>query len=142
MALVVVLAPVFVQVALTFTLLIWLGKLRIDAVRSKIIDVRDIALGEPNWPTRATQVSNAYQNQFELPVIFYLAVVVAIVSGQATVALVILAWLFVATRIVHAAIHATSNDVRRRFWAYTAGLAVLIVLWIVLLLSLIFGSVP
>ena len=27
----------------------------------------DIALGQQNWPQQATQVGNAYQNQFELP---------------------------------------------------------------------------
>ena len=42
----------------------------------------------------------------------------------------VLAWLFVALRIVHAAIHVTGNDVPRRFLAYAAGLAVLALFWL------------
>jgi hypothetical protein len=141
MNLALVLAPVFIQVALTFVLLIWSGVLRINAVRAKTVHPRDIALGEPNWPPRPTQVANAYRNQLELPVLFYVAVVLAIIFGQATAAFVLLSWLFVGTRIVHAAIHTTSNNVAQRFWFYTAGLAVLILLWIVLALSLAFGSI-
>jgi hypothetical protein len=141
MNLALVLAPVFIQVALTFVLLIWSGVLRINAVRAKTVHPRDIALGEPNWPPRPTQVANAYRNQLELPILFYLAVVLAIIFGQATPAFVLLSWLFVAARIVHAAIHTTSNDVGQRFWAYTAGLAVVILMWVVLAMSLAFGGV-
>jgi hypothetical protein len=141
MNLALVLAPVFIQVALTFVLLIWSGVLRINAVRAKAVHVRDIALGEPNWPPRPTQVANAYRSQLELPILFYLAVVLAIVFGQATLAFVTLSWLFVGTRIVHAAIHTTSNRVSHRFYAYTAGLAVVILMWVVLAMSLAFGGV-
>ena len=141
MNLALVLAPVFIQVALTFVLLIWSGVLRINAVRAKTVHPRDIALGEPNWPPRPTQVANAYRNQLELPILFYLAILLAIIFGQATPAFVILSWLFVGTRIVHAAIHTTSNRVGRRFYAYTAGLAIVILMWVVLILSLAFGGV-
>jgi hypothetical protein len=135
-----VLAPVVIQVALTLVLLIWSGTLRIHAVRSKVVHTRDIALGEPNWPPRATQIANAYRNQFELPVLFYLAVVLAVIFGRATLAFVVLSWLFVGTRLTHAAVHTTTNRVSHRFYAYTAGLVLLILLWVVLLVSLAFGA--
>ena len=141
MNLALVLAPVFIQVALTFVLLIWSGVLRINAVRAKTVHPRDIALGEPNWPPRPTQVANAYRNQLELPILFYLAILLAIIFGQATAVFVLLSWLFVAARIVHAAIHTTSNRVGRRFYAYTASLAIVILMWVVLALSLALGGV-
>ncbi len=141
MNLALVLASVFIQVALTFVLLIWSGVLRINAVRAKTVHPRDIALGEPNWPPRPTQVANAYRNQLELPILFYLAILLAIIFGQATPAFVILSWLFVGTRLVHAAIHTTSNRVSHRFYAYTTGLVALLLMWIVLAVSLAFGGV-
>ena len=49
----------------------------------------------------------------------------------------VFAWLFVALRYVHAFIHLTSNDVRQRFAVYTAGLAVLGLLWLWLVLRLV-----
>ena len=66
-----ILAPVFVQVALTFALLIWTGRVRFAAVRAGEVQVGNIALGQRAWPTRVQQVSNAFQNEFELPVLFY-----------------------------------------------------------------------
>ena len=48
-----------------------------------------------------------------------------------------LAWLFVALRYAHAAVHVTTNRVYRRFFIYTAGLVVLAVLWVWLVVRLI-----
>ena len=44
---------------------------------------------------------------------------------------VVLAWAFVATRLVHAGVFVTSNHVPTRFRAYMAGVLVLFVLWAV-----------
>jgi hypothetical protein len=125
-----VLLPVFVQVALTFGLLIWMGVLRIGVVRSRTVQMRDIALGQPNWPKAVTQVQNSYQNQFELPVLFYVLIALALITAHTSVVLVALSWLFVLSRLVHAAVHTTSNHVPRRFYAYNAGMAVLILMWL------------
>jgi hypothetical protein len=134
-----ILAPVLVQVALTFGLLLWMGSLRIRALRERQLHIRDIALGEPNWPKHITQVQNAYQNQFELPLLFYMLVALALVTGHVTTVLLVLAWLFVISRLVHALIHTTSNNVPRRFWAYSLGMTVLIVMWVWFLVLVVFG---
>ena len=128
----VILAPLFAQVALTLALLAWQGYLRVSLVRNGAVQIRDIALGEPKWPPDATQAASAFSNQFELPVLFYLAIVIAIVVGAASTAFVVLCWLFVATRFVHAAIHLTDNNVPRRSFAYTAGYVILGVIWLML----------
>ena len=64
------LLPVFVQIGLTFALLIGMVFARRKALVSGETKIRDIALGEPNWPKGATQAANCYRNQFELPVLF------------------------------------------------------------------------
>jgi hypothetical protein len=46
------LGPVFIQVALTFGLLYWLGPARVGAVKRGEVKVRDIALGQKVWPDR------------------------------------------------------------------------------------------
>ena len=56
-----VLAPLFVQVALTLALLLWTGRVRVAAVRRGEVHVRDIALRQPAWPERVTQIANAYR---------------------------------------------------------------------------------
>jgi hypothetical protein len=126
-----ILAPLFVQVALTFALLVWMGAARIAAVRHGETRVRDIALGQPNWPPRIQQISNCYHNQFQLPMLFYVLVVLTYVLHKADYLFIIMAWVFVALRIVHAAIHTTSNHVGHRFQAFAAGAVILLLMWVV-----------
>ena len=135
-----VLAPVFAQLALTFGLLLWMGTLRVRALQRHDLHIRDIALGEPNWPVRIKQVENAFRNQLELPVLFYLLVVLALFTGWATAGFVVASWVFVASRFVHAAIHTTSNNVPRRFWVYTAGLFLLMGMWLWFAAAVAFGG--
>jgi hypothetical protein len=126
-----ILAPLFVQIALTFVLLSWMGRARAASVKRGEVKISDIALGQQAWPARATQIANCFHNQFQLPVLFYVLVVLALISRKADLLFVILSWLFVATRIVHAAIHTTSNNVPRRFQAYLGGAIVLVLMWAV-----------
>jgi hypothetical protein len=124
-----VLLPVFVQVALTLFLMFWMARARFGALRARQVKVRDIALGQRAWPERATQVANSFHNQFETPVLFYVLVALALVTRQADLLFVVMAWIFVASRIAHAFIHTTSNDIRLRFSAFLVGSLVLMLMW-------------
>src|SRR3979409_1311364 len=97
-----VLLPVFVQVALTFGLLFWMGATRTARVRRGENQMRDIALGQPAWPARATQASNCYDNQFQIPLLFYVLVILAWITKHADLIFVVMAWVFVLLRIGHA----------------------------------------
>ena len=134
-----VLAPVFVQVLLTLGLLTWMGYLRVMAVRRGEVHARDVALGQPNWPPHIAQVSNAYHNQLELPVLFYALIALALVTATATTTLVILSWVFVALRLAHALIHVTTSRMSRRFFLFLAGGFVLLIMWIVFAAQVLFG---
>ncbi len=134
-----VLLPLFVEVALTFLLLFWMGAARRAAIGRGDVNAGDIALREPLWPKPATQVSNAYHNQLELPVLFYVLTILAWIARHADFLFLVLAWLFVMLRIVHAGIHTTSNDVRLRFAAFGASAIVLLVMWIVFAVRILLG---
>ncbi len=116
------------QGALALGLLWYLGRVRIPLVTGGKVKVRDIAVDRGGWPEAEHKVSNAFDNQFQLPVLFYVACLLALWLGPTLLELV-LAYAFVATRYVHAFIHVTTNNVVRRFAAYTAGLVVLCVFW-------------
>ncbi len=115
----------FAQVLLTLGLLFYLGAARARAVKSRQVRLRDVALSTDKYPVRAQQVSNAFSNQFQLPVLFYFAIAISLLLGPAPLAEVALAWGFVLLRYLHAAVHVTSNDVRRRFFVFQTGLVVL-----------------
>jgi len=126
-----VLLPVFVLVALPFILLFWMGKERRDALVSREVQMKDIALDEQNWPKKATQIANCLKNHFEFPVLFYVLVALALPLRQTDLLFVSLSWVFVVTRYVHAGIFVTSNNVKHRSLAFFAGVLALLVMWIV-----------
>jgi hypothetical protein len=125
-----VLLPVFVLVGLTFALLLWMAGARRRALVGGETRVRDVVLGQPNWPTRATQVGNSFKNQFELPLLFYILIALALPLRHADLFIVLMSWVFVITRFAHAGIFVTSNDLRRRSLAWFAGVLVLLAMWI------------
>ena len=123
-----VLLPVFVLVGLTFALLLWMAGAPGALVGGR--PDRDIALGQSNWPARATQIGNCYSNQFELPLLFYVLIALALPMRHADLVMVMLSWVFVVTRFAHAGIFVTSNDLQRRSLAWFAGVLVLFAMWL------------
>ena len=126
-----VLLPLFVEVALTFVLLFWMAYLRTAAFKAGAVRPGDIALREPNWPPRVTQIGNAYHNQLETPLLFYVLILLALVTSTADSILFVLSWLFVASRFVHAYIHLTSNRIDRRAPVFLVGAIGLALMWII-----------
>ncbi|SMQ62128.1 hypothetical protein SAMN06295905_0622 [Devosia lucknowensis] len=125
------------QVMLTLVILVLMGRERVPRVMSGEIRVADIAVERTAYPLKARLLSNSFDNQFQLPVLFFVAALLALHVGLVGWIEVVLAWLFVGLRILHAGIHVTTNRVHRRFAAYAAGLAVLAVLWLWLLIRIL-----
>jgi hypothetical protein len=139
MSIAAVLLPLFVQVALTFVLLLWTAGLNASATRSGEVSWQDIALREPNWPARNMQIRNAFLNQLETPVLFYVLTVLAWITRHADYLFVVLAWIFVALRIVHVFIHVTDNNVPRRGAVFLASMVVLAVMWVIFAFHILLG---
>jgi hypothetical protein len=132
-----VLLPLFVEVILTFVLLFWMAPLRTRAIRSGAVRADDIALREPNWPERITQIGNSYCSQFELPVLFYVLTILAYITHQAGVLFVILAWLFVIFRLLHAYVHVTSNKINIRGPLFGASALILAIMWVIYMVDVL-----
>jgi hypothetical protein len=133
------LVPVFVQVALTLGLLGWAGVLRLQAVRSSAIKLHEIALDQPGWPEQATKVANAYRDQLQLSILFYVLIAFVLLIAPGTPGMVLLSWLFVLTRGLHALVHVTTNNVPRRFVIFVAGAVILAVMWLIFAATVLFG---
>lgn len=134
-----VLLPVFIQVALTFALLFWMGGARVAAIKRGQVRIRDIALGQSAWPERETQIANCFHNQLQLPTLFYVLVAFALFTRKADLLFVVLAWAFVLLRVGHAYVHVTSNHVPTRFRWYLGGAVVLLLMWIVFAVRILAG---
>lgn len=125
------------QVLLAVIVLILMGRERIPRVMSGEVDIKDIAVERSAYPLKARLLSNCFDNQFQLPVLFYVAVLLTLWAGTVSWLELLLAWAFVALRYAHAAVHVTTNRLEHRFAIYTAGLAVLCALWLWLVLRLV-----
>ena len=125
-----VLLPVFVQIGLTFCLLIWMVGSRRQALVSRQTRIKDIALGEANWPVRTTQIGNCYRNQFELPVLFYALIALALPTRHVDYLILFASWIFVICRLIHAGVLVTSNDLGQRSTAWIVGALVLLIMWL------------
>ena len=134
------LLPVFVQVALTFALLLRTAMGRLASFQSGEVKPQDIALGESGWPKKLTQYSNAFKNQFELPVLFYVLIAFILITRVGDILLLVLAWIFVILRLAHAYIHTTGNDVLLRGRIYGGGFVALIAMWIIFAVKILTGT--
>jgi hypothetical protein len=135
-----VLLPLFVEVILTFALFFWLATLRTRNLRSGIVRPGEIALREPNWPVPTRQVSYSFSNQLELPVLFYVLTILAYITHHAGTLFVILAWIFVLFRLLHAYVHVTSNNVSVRGPLFAASAVVLAIMWLIFMIQVLTGT--
>jgi len=134
-----ILLPLFVQVVLTLVLAFMLAGARMPPLLRGDIRPEQVALRQPNWPTRTLQIGYAFQNQFEVPLLFYGLVILALVTKQADLLFVVLAWIFVASRLVHAFVHVTSNKLQARGGFFGVGVLVVTIMWLIFIVKILLG---
>ena len=125
--------PGLAMAALTFIVWWRMYFMRIGQMKRERIHPQSVATSaQATARLTDSRAADNFRNLFELPVLFYLALVIAALTRQTGPVVLALAWLFVALRVVHSAIHCTYNKVMHRFSAYVAGGMVLWLLWGVL----------
>jgi hypothetical protein len=118
-----VLLPVFLSVGLTFALLLGMVTTRTRAKK---------AGGVGN-----DQFGDCFSNQFELPLLFYVLIALALPLRHVDFVMVLLSWVFVVARFAHAGIFVTSNNLSQRGGAWFAGVLVLFAMWLYFALSIL-----
>ena len=121
--------PIFVQVALIFTLYALLSRRRMVAVRQGRATVAQFRENRDE-PAESLFVRNSLGNQFELPILFYVCCILLFITDADNLPTVLLAWVFVLSRCVHAYVHVTSNRIRYRQPAFVAGFIALVLMWL------------
>jgi len=128
--------PMFALVVLTSSVLVRLFRARVRAVSTGTVTAAYFRTYQDGAePADSAKISRHFINLFESPVLFYTGCLAAMVVDQVSALFLVLAWLYVAARIVHAFIHMGANRVRRRLVAYFASWLVLFAMWLVLVAS-------
>jgi len=130
--------PAVAMVALTIIVWMRMYRVRIAEMKRERVHPQSVALSaQIAERLKDTRASDNFRNLFELPVLFYLALCVAVQTAQVGALTLALAWAFVVLRIAHSAIQCSYNKVFHRFYVYFCGGVVLWVLWAVLAFGLI-----
>lgn len=130
--------PLFLQVLLTFLVGFRLMFVRLREIRRRRIRPEELRT-RVEAATRFEESRSAadnFQNLFEFPVLFYVLVIVAYLTGSASWLLLILLLGFVAARAAHSIIHVGYNNVLHRFSAFVVSMGFLLAGWVVLAVRL------
>ena len=115
-----ILKPVAVLIAWSLVMLVWTVVVRLPAMKRVGIDINKAVGGKPGgldgviddaaqWP------AHNYIHLMEQPTIFYAAALLLALVGAGNGINAMIAWAYVALRIIHSLIQATSNIIRYRF---------------------------
>jgi len=122
--------PMAAMVLLTFLILIITLRARMRALKAGEADVGYYkTYQEGKEPRAVAQLSRHVTNLFESPTLFYAACITGMVTGQNISVLIVLAWAYVGTRIIHAYVHTGSNSLLPRMRIYFASCCVLLGMW-------------
>ncbi len=126
-----ILYPLFAQVGLTFIVWGWLIYSRVSFIVRNRIRPQSLADGA-DAERILKDVANPndnFENLFEMPVLFYVAILLILVTNATDPFYLAAAWFFVLFRILHSLIHCTTNHVRSRAMTYAIGSLSLWVIW-------------
>ncbi|MBW9116037.1 MAPEG family protein [Rhizobium cauense] len=121
--------PMIAHVALVYILYMLLGYRRRKLVQAGKVRGSNYRENRDE-PAESLVVKNCLANQFELPVLFYACCVLLYITEADNLPAVVLAWIFVALRYLHAFVHVTSNNLRYRSPLFAAGYVVLGAMWL------------
>ncbi|MET0252245.1 MAG: MAPEG family protein [Novosphingobium sp.] len=128
-----ILAPAAVLAGWSLIMLVWLGVSRGAAMRGAGKDLASLPPGgrgqdlEGVVEPRSQWKAHNYSHLMEQPTVFYVVVVILALTGAGALD-VLLAWIYVALRIVHSLWQATVNRIPVRFALFLVSTACLMVL--------------
>jgi len=133
-----ILYPVFAMFFLVAAVLARMATLRVRAVGSGEVPVKYYrAYQGGEEPERMRVVTRHFINLFEVPVLFYVVVILTYITQSVSTWMIGCAWAYVAARYVHSYVHLTSNDVLMRFRVFVGSGIILLVMWVSLLVRLV-----
>jgi hypothetical protein len=129
--------PLVTQVLLVVLLFIRLGQVKDRARAAGSVDLVVTALDNDAWPDDVRKVANSIRNQFQVPVLFFVLVLALFALGAVDLFALVLAWLFVASRVAHSYIHVGANYVPNRTRVFKFGVLCVVGLAALLIRALV-----
>ncbi|MBY0414579.1 MAG: MAPEG family protein [Bdellovibrionales bacterium] len=134
--------PSFALLILSFGVLLRMFVLRKNAIATKQVDYRYFKTYNmaDNLPIDMLAAGRHFTNLFEVPTLFYMVSLFALVTNHVDTVMLTLAWIYVGFRYVHSFIHLTSNKILPRMMSYFFSWIALMSMGLVLLVRISYGS--
>ena len=132
-----ILFPQFAMFVLVALVLLRMRTLRFAAVREGRLSVDYFRAYDGQVEPRLRVIERHFANLFEVPTLFHVGCLMAYATRFVDGWAIGLAWVYVALRGLHSAVHLTRNDVVLRFSLYMASNAVLSAFWLLLFVRLL-----
>ena len=129
--------PCFSLLILSVLVLLRMFILRLKAVKDGRVDVKHFktySYAENNLPIEMLQASRNFTNLFEVPTLFYMISLFALITQSVDRNLLILAWGYVLARYIHSFVHLTSNKIMPRMLSYMVSWLFLIAMAVIVAL--------
>ena len=140
----IILQPLVLLAAWTMVMWLWMYATRIPAMQAARVDPDGLARNpemklDSILPAHVQWKAHNYNHLHEAPTVFYAIVLTLALLGQGNGYALILAWIYVALRVVHSLVQVTVNKVVVRFVIFTLSSIVLLAL-IILAAIAVFAS--
>lgn len=116
-----ILLPLLVQISLTLIMFLILGARKTTAIKAGDVDRAKAALDNSAWPEPVVKASNNIANQFQTPILFYVLAILFHMTNTVSLTVLVLAWIYSVSRLIHAFVHVGSNFVPARFGLFLIG---------------------
>ena len=122
--------PIATLALWTLAVLLLIAITRIHASTQGHVTTGDFLYGESDRvPAHVKLPNRNFMNLLEVPVLFYLACVVAFLMQAVDPTLLTLAWVYVALRMGHSCIHLSYNNVMHRLALFATSNVVVVIMW-------------
>ncbi len=123
--------PVFALILFNFLILMYSFTQRLKAIKAKKVNYRYfIEYKGDELPKNLHLLSRSFDNQFQVPMLFFITVILLIILKLDNSYFVLLsAWGFVISRLVHFYFHAIKQVLIGRYRTYAVGWLFIFMLW-------------
>ncbi len=108
---------------------------RLSSTKNRQVRVSYFKNYQGDAPENLIVIGRHFDNQFQVPLLFLVTCLSTHIFDATNSSAIWLAWLFIASRMIHSFVHLISNNVIRRAISYFVGILCVLGMWINILFS-------
>lgn len=132
-----ILYPFISMILLTLFLYVQNYLVNRKAIKNGIVKFSYLKDYKSDVPSYITISRQTLKNQFELPIFFYLLILMTLIFDKVALVDIILSWVFVISRYIHCYIRLGYHNIIHRAYIFEIGMLALVIWWITFLYNIL-----